>query len=172
MAPLIPTGRPTPDFTLPDLNGREHRLQDYRGRIVILNFWSAECPWSARADESLLARVEDWGDRVALLPIASNFNEPLALLRRVSRERGLPLVLHDAEGRVASLYGAQTTPHLFVMDPQGVLRYQGALDDVTFRKREPEVPFLIQAVEAVLAGREPDPLETQPYGCTLVLPPP
>ncbi len=159
---------PAPDFTLPDLNGTPHRLSDYRGRIVVLNFWSAECPWSARGDETLRAYLDEWGAGVVLLPIASNANEPREMLSRVARERGLPLVLHDASRKVAEAYQAQTTPHLFVIDPQGILRYQGALNDITFRRKTPTRHYLKDAVNALLRGESPQPAETPPYGCTIV----
>jgi hypothetical protein len=75
--------------------------------------------------------------------------------------------LHDSQGLVAE-HGAQTTPHLFLIDPGGFLRYQGAFDDVTFRQRTPTQAYLYQAVEALLAGRLPDPAETPAYGCAIV----
>ncbi|HZD57925.1 MAG TPA: redoxin domain-containing protein [Anaerolineales bacterium] len=157
-----------PDFTLPDLSGRSHTLSDLRGKIVIVNFWSAECPWAERADGLLASYLKDWADGVALMPIASNANESPQLLSQISAERDLPLVLHDRYHRVADLYGAQATPHLFVVDPEGMLCYQGALDDVTFRKREPSQHYLKAAVESVMAGRQPDPAQTPPYGCAIV----
>ncbi len=150
---LVP-GNPAPDFTLPDLEGGLHRLENYRGRIVVVNFWCAECPWSACTDESLRGMLGEWGNAVTLLTVASNANEPDDLLRRVAMERRLSLLLHDADHRVADLYGAQTTPHLFVIDAQGILRYQGA--------------FVHNAVEALLAGRLPEPSQTSPYGCAIV----
>jgi peroxiredoxin len=168
MDPLIAAGQPAPDFTLPALDGMEHSLAFQRGRLAIVNFWSAECPWSERADRALVACLAAWGDRVALLSIASNANEGRELLARAAAERRLPLVLVDAGQRVADLYGAQTTPHLFVVDAAGALRYQGAFDDVTFRRREPAQHYLRQAVEALLAGRQPDPAQTPPYGCSIV----
>lgn len=168
MDALISTGRIAPSFELPDLEGAPHRLEDFRGRVVILNFWSGECPHSSRADRELAVLLEGWGDAVVVLPIASNASEPPELLRRAAAGRGLSLVLHDSRQQVAGLYGAATTPHLFVVDARGVLRYQGAFDDMTFRKRTPTQPYLADAVEAVLAGRSPEPAETPPYGCTIV----
>ena len=103
-----------------------------------------------------------------LWSIASNANEPPDLLRRVAAERGLPLLLHDPDHHVADLYDAQTTPHLFVLDAEGNVRYQGAFDDVTFRQRRPNRFYLHQAVEALLTGEEPNPEQTNPYGCTIV----
>lgn len=168
MDPLIPTDQPAPLFSLPDLDGKLHRLEDERGRIVVLNFWSAECPWAERADRELLAYLGDWGERVALWTIASNANEPLELLRQAVAQRHLPLALHDADQQVADLYAAKTTPHFFAIDPSGALRYQGALDDITFRKRSASHFYLRQAVDALLAGKNPDPAQTAPYGCTIV----
>lgn len=172
MDPLIACGQPAPSFSLPDLLGRIHRLEEWRGQVVILNFWSAECPWSERADREILARLPGWEERVQLVPVASNANEPPSLLAQVAAQRGLPRVLCDPRQEVAGLYGAQTTPHLFVVDAAGRLRYQGAFDDVTFRQRRPSRSYLIAAVDALLAGQEPDPAQTAPYGCALVRFPP
>ena len=63
-----------PDFELPDLNGRprSNRLSDYRGRIVIVNFWSCECPHSERTDRAIMAMFVQWREDVVLLPIAAN----------------------------------------------------------------------------------------------------
>jgi peroxiredoxin len=163
---------PAPAFSLPDLDGRLHTLQAYRGQIVILNFWSAECPWSERTDQALNAALAEWNAHTptpcVLLPIAANANEPRPLLVETAHARGFSLLLHDHDGRVAAHYGAQTTPHLFVIDTTGLLRYQGAFDDVTFRQRIPSRHYLKDAVDALLRGDAPDPCSTPAYGCTLV----
>jgi peroxiredoxin len=168
MSSQLPCGQAAPDFSLLDLKDKLHRLSDYQGRITVLNFWSAECPWVARTDRELVARMSKWGDTVALLTIASNPNESIELIRAVSKERQLPVVLSDPEQFVANLYGAQTTPHIFVIDRNGDLRYQGAVDDVTFRKRIPSMNYLDSAIEALLTGRTPDPEAAPPYGCAIV----
>jgi hypothetical protein len=107
-------------------------------------------------------------EQVALLPIASNENEPEEQLREAARQRGLPLVLRDPGGRAAALYDARTTPHAFVLDPTGILRYQGAVDDVTFRHRTPSRWYVEEAVEALLEGRLPIVQDAPPYGCAIV----
>lgn len=168
--------QPAPLFTLPDLEGALHSLEEQSGRIAgritgriaLLNFWSAECSWCERTDPLLLERLREWGDEVALLTIASNANESRDLLASTAAARRLPLLLRDRLGQVADLYGAQTTPHLFLIDRDGILRYQGAFDDVTFRQRTPTQAYLNLAVEALLAGRLPDPAETPAYGCSIV----
>lgn len=160
--------QPAPEFELQDLHGRSHRLSDDRGKIVIVNFWSAECPHSERTDHYIVSLLERWNGEVALVSIAANRNESLQLVEMVAATRGIPRVLVDAEGQVADLYGAITTPHIFILDREGILRYRGAVDNITFRKREATHFFLQEAVEALLAGHLPEPAETPAYGCTIV----
>jgi peroxiredoxin len=160
--------QPAPDFELPDLQGIPHQLSDYRGKIIIINFWSAECPHSERTDRSLLACSVRWGADVEMLSIAANKNESLQMLEEAATTRGLPTVLIDAEHIVADLYQAQTTPHVFVLDREGIVRYRGAVDDVTFRQRKATRFFLEEAVEALLDGRLPELTEMPAYGCTIV----
>lgn len=172
MDPLIPTSAPAPDFTLPDLTGRRHASVDQRGKILVLNFWSAECPWAERLDPLLMSWLPSWDGQVVVWWIAPNAHETPELLLEVAARRGLPLVLRDSTARVADLYGAQTTPHLFVLDGDGRLRYQGAADDVTFRQRTPTRQYVYEAIQALLAGQPPDPAVTPAYGCAIVRPAP
>jgi hypothetical protein len=78
------------------------------------------------------------------------------------------MVLMDTNCFAADLYEAQTTPHVFVVDREGILRYRGSVDDVTFRQRTPSHFFLDEAVEALLEGRLPPLMESPAYGCTIV----
>lgn len=160
--------QPAPDLELPDLQGSLHRLSDHRGRIVIVNFWSAECPHSERADGLILDWLQQWGGRVELLSIASNRNESARSVEEASRNRNMSGVLMDADHAIADLYEAITTPHVFVIDGDGILRYRGAVDDVTFRQRTATRFFLKEAVEALLEGRSPALTETRAYGCAIV----
>jgi peroxiredoxin len=157
-----------PDFELRDLNGIVHRLHDYRGKIVIVNFWSCECPHSERTDHALMAMFVQWKESVVMLSIASNRSESTQSMEKASNARHLPIVLMDADHIVADLYDAQTTPHVFVIDHAGILRYRGAVDDVTFRQRKPTRFFLDEAVEALLEARLPALTETPAYGCAIV----
>ena len=161
---------PAPDFELPDLEGRLHRLSDYRGRIVIVNFWSCECPHSERTDKAIMAMLGQWRDasRVTMLSISSNRSENAEALKTAADARHLPTVLVDAQCFVADLFNAQTTPHVFVVDRAGVLRYRGAVDDVIFRQRTPTRFFLDEAVESLLEGNLPALTESPAYGCTIV----
>ena len=159
---------PAPDFELPDLNGKLQRLSAHRGRIVIVNFWSCECPHSERTDKAILSMFVQWQEDVTMLTIASNRNESAEALKEAAESRRLPNVLHDADCRVADLFNAQTTPHVFVIDREGILRYRGSVDDVTFRQRKPSRFFLDEAVESLLAGQFPTLTESPAYGCAIV----
>ncbi len=160
--------RTAPDFELPDLQGHPRRLSDYRGRIVILNFWSCECPHSERTDRGILALCVQWPDDLVLLPVAANQIETPAAMSEAARAHRLPLVLSDRGHVVADLYGAFTTPHAFVIDREGLLRYRGAVDDVGLGRRKPSRFYLDEAVEALLDGRLPALPETKPFGCAIV----
>lgn len=160
--------QPAPDFELPDLRGRLHRLSDYCGKIVIVNFWSAECPHSERTDHYMVTLLRRWDQQVILLSIAANRNESLELIEEVAKTRGIPQILIDAEHVVADRYEAVTTPHVFLVDRDGILSYRGAVDDATFRRREATHFFLQAAVEALLNGRSPEIIETPSYGCTII----
>jgi peroxiredoxin len=168
MDSIAVVNNPAPNFSLPDLNGHLYHLSDFLGQIVVVNFWSAECPWAERVDRDMLALLEGWGQRVVFLNIASNANEPPDLLRQAAEERGLPLVLRDTDQAVARLYAAATTPHCFIVDQAGILRYRGAFDDVTFRQRQPKRGYVKEAIEALLANKAPELAETLPYGCAIV----
>jgi hypothetical protein len=157
-----------PDFALPDIDGNPHRLSDYHGKIVIVNFWSAECPWSERADKSLMTLSNRFPEQVMMLPIASNMNESDEMIIEAIRQRGIRFVLRDTGCGLANLWQAQTTPHAFVVDRSGVLRYCGAVDDVTFRKRTPAQFYVEEAVDALMNGSLPEVQETPPYGCAIV----
>jgi peroxiredoxin len=159
---------PAPDFELLDMQGICHTLSDDHGKIVIINLWSAECPHSERTDHHLMDLLERWNGEVVLLSLAANRNESAQMLAEAAASRRIPVVLLDSEHRVADLYEAIATPHVFVIDREGILRYRGAVDDITFRRREATRFFLREAVEALLIGRLPELSETPSYGCTIV----
>lgn len=168
MDPVRKIGDSAPRFELCDLHGNLHRLEELSGQIAVLNFWSAECDWCKRVDGEVLAQLEQWKNQVQVWWIASNANEPFKMIAQVAGERHLPTVLIDGDQVAADLYGAQTTPHFFVLDSEGNLQYQGAWDDITFRQRAATRLYVAEAVEALIHGKAPDPAQTPPYGCTLM----
>jgi peroxiredoxin len=168
MDAMIKIGEQAPQFELPDLRGHLLRLEDLQGKIVVVNFWSAECEWCQRVDRELIPYLDAWKDRVKVLWIASNDSEPHNLIEKVASERKLPTVLVDDQQKVADLYGAQTTPHFFVVDSGCKLSYQGAWNDVTFRRRIATQVYVPKVIEALKQNLTPEVTQTPPYGCVLV----
>ena len=160
--------RLAPDFELRGLDGRLCRLSDYRGRIVIVTFWSVDCPHVVRADASLRTAMNRWGDDVVLLMVASNANESPSAMENAARERGPLTVLIDAKQEAADAYAAQVTPEAFVIDRAGVVRYRGAVDDVSVRQKIATRSFVEEAVDALLRGEAPAVTEVAAFGCSIV----
>ena len=161
-------GQPAPEFNLPDLTGQLHRLSDTSGLIVLVNFWSAECPHSQRTDAALVSALKSRAPAASFISIASNRNEPIDLLRREAARRHLPLVLLDQDHAVADLYEAIATPHVFILDERGILRYQGAVDDAIFGQTLARRNYVQEALEALQSGRSPSLTETPAFGCAIV----
>ena len=157
-----------PAFALPDLGGRIHKLEEYRGQLVLLDFWSAECPWSVRADRELAKWPADLLAASVLLRLAMNADESIDAIRTESERRFQGTVLLDPDRKVTDAYGAGFTPEFFLLDRKGTVRYHGALDDATFRHPAATRPYLEDALRALLSGRAPDPGETPGYGCAIV----
>jgi peroxiredoxin len=155
---------------LTGIDGQPYRLSDYAGSIVVLDCWSAQCPWSQHYDAWLAEQAPRWAAQgIHPLAVAANVDEDSAQIAAVAAERDLPFpILLDPGCRVADAYGAETTPHIFVVDRAGRLAYRGAIDDRSFRQRTATRNYLSDALVALLAGRQPEPAETPPYGCALV----
>lgn len=168
MDPVIKSGSQAPQFQLPDLKGNIHSLNDMRGWTVVINFWSAECPWSLRVDQELSPFLDAWEGKVGVWWVASNANESIRLIEAVAMERNLPRVLIDQTQQVADLYGAQVTPHFFIVDIKGNLAYQGAWDDITFRQRIATRVYVPEVVQALNNNQASPISQTLPYGCVLV----
>jgi peroxiredoxin len=166
--PIIATGEKAPLFQLTDIRGDIYSLTKMFGRVIILNFWSAECMWCERVDQWLMGFLETWKEQVIVLWIASNVNESRALVERIATERNLPTVLLDEHQQVADLYGAEVTPHFFIVDARGNLAYRGSWDDISFRQRVATQAYVPDVVEALMQDLTPRIRQTPPYGCILV----
>ena len=103
-----------------------------------------------------------------MLSIAANRSESIHSVAEAVQARRLPRVLIDAKHVIADLYEAVSTPHVFLVDRDGILRYRGAVDDVKFRQPKTTRFFLEEAVEALLEGHLPALAETPAYGCAIV----
>lgn len=164
-------GFAAPDFELPDQDGAAHRLSDLRGKVVVLEWTNPECPFVQRHyDARTMHRAREAlpADRAVWLAVDStHFHGPDdARTWRTERAISWP-ILQDPSGRVGHLYGARTTPHLFVVDAQGVLRYAGAVDDDPHGEKDRPTVHPLLVAHALLAGEPPPDARTDPYGCSV-----
>src|SRR5262245_44662584 len=118
---LIGIGKPAPDFSLPDVNGKVHSLRDYRGKTTVLVFTSTQCAITNAYTDRLKSVVSDYAPKgVSLIAVNSNAGEGIDQIRHYTEKNGLKWnVLKDEGSRVASLYGAERTPEAFIIDGEG-----------------------------------------------------
>jgi peroxiredoxin len=165
-----------PDFELPDLNGTTHRLSDYRGKTVVLEWFNPGCPFVVHAYEKgpLNGLAEQHGEELVWLNINSGSpgkqgtgldkNQKAKTQWKIAH----PLLL-DESGAVGKAFSAKTTPQMVVIDAEGKLRYNGALDNAPRGKQQGDTyeGHLVNAIQAIAAGRDVDPSSTKPYGCSV-----
>jgi peroxiredoxin len=166
----VALGKPVQDFELTDVDGALHRLSQYRSSLIVITFWSAECPVSSEYDpyfNQLLDR--ETIEPVVVLGIDSNvhYDQEEIIKAAIARDVRFP-ILRDADCSIADRFGALTTPHVFMVDKTGRLVYEGAVDDRTFRQPEATINYVDQVLAALTSGKEPPITQTQPYGCTIV----
>jgi peroxiredoxin len=165
-------GDPAPTFTLPDTGGVMREPGDAPATVVV--FTCNHCPYALAWHERIVAVARDYTDRgVRVLAINPNDAERYprdsleAMRARVEQGDfdGIPY-LRDESQEVARSYDAQTTPDVFVLDANGILRYRGA-PDADYDEPAQNAALLRSALDAVLDGREPVPAETPPVGCSI-----
>ena len=162
-----------------DLDGKEYKLKDLRGKVVFIHFWSMVCPYEPGAQPKFRALLDRYKDKdVVQLAIASNQGELGPEPAKDSSEPAYknirahvkdtkvayPIVI-DRGNKLSDLFGGRTTPHCFVIDKKGVLVYAGALDDDPRADKGDAAQFYVRdAIDAVLAGKDIKTKETKPYG--------
>jgi peroxiredoxin len=176
----VRVGEPAPDFTAMDSRGQSHTLSAYRGRFVVLEWHNRECPYThkhyasgnmERLQQKWTARGVEWFTVISSAPGKQGYmtaDEENAYLRQV--QAAPTAVLLDPEGTLGRLYAAKTTPHMFIIDPNGTLIYDGAIDD-----RPTTDPsdiarahnYVDDALTAAMAGRPVQVSVTRPYGCSV-----
>ena len=167
---VVKVGKPVPDFRLTDTRGAEHQLSSYRGKLVMLHFWSATCPFVIRYDDRLKEIASDYQGRdVVVLGVDSNSNETVKQIKKVAGKRKINYpILIDPGNQVADQFGAITTPHVFLIDQEGKLIYEGAVDDQGWSEDNPvRKHYVREVIEANLSGKPVPYTETQSVGCTV-----
>jgi peroxiredoxin len=173
-------GKPAPNFSLPDTNGKTRSLADFKGKYVVLEWYQPDCPFVGKHYKSRNMQglqKEYTGKGVVWLSIDSSApgeegNYPAEKLNEIAAQDGSArtALLLDPAGEVGRLYGAKTTPDMYIIDPEGILVYKGAIDN----KRSTDLAdvktatnYVKGALDAVMAGKTVPTTATQPYGCSV-----
>jgi peroxiredoxin len=173
-------GESAPAFSLPDQDGRTRSLSDFRGKFVVLEWFNNDCPFVRKhygSGNMQGLQAAYTGRGVVWLTIASSApgrqghvsaEEARAIIaHRDARQTALLL---DPDGAVGRRYGAKTTPHMFVINPEGVVIYKGAIDDRPSADPadiDGAVNYVQQALEDAMAGGPVTVADTTPYGCSV-----
>ena len=173
-------GKPAPNFSLPDTIGKTHTLADLKGKYVVLEWYQPDCPFVRkhyRSGNMQALQKEYTAKGVVWLSIDSSApgeegNYPAGKLNEIAAQDSASrtALLVDPTGDVGRLYGAKTTPDMYVIDPKGILVYKGAIDN----KRSTDLAdvktatnYVKNALDATMAGKAVPTTATQPYGCSV-----
>jgi peroxiredoxin len=169
----VAIGQPAPPFELTGVDGRKVALADFKGKIVVLEWMNPNCPFSRHhAESKTMQTTAAKHPEVVWLAINStktghsDYLAPETYAKFLAANGITYPVLYDPDGRVGRAYGAKTTPHLYVIDGKGTLAYAGAIDDDP-RIAAPTVNYADAALNALAAGKTPEPATTKPYGCSV-----
>ncbi|MCA9520490.1 MAG: thioredoxin family protein [Myxococcales bacterium] len=176
-APKI--GAPAPTFELTDTHGKKHNLEHYKGKYVILEWLNHGCPFVAKHYKGNMQKLQRyakskgivWFSIVSSAPGKQGHFPPAKANEITKQKKAEPLaVLLDPAGTVGKLYGAKTTPHMFLINPKGTLLYMGAIDSI----RSTDVDdiakaknYVMAALNEAMAGKPVSTPVTRPYGCSV-----
>ncbi len=173
-------GYPAPDFTLPNLDGEEVTLSDFRGQYVVLEWINYDCPFVVkhystgnmqRLQNKYMEQGVAWLGICSSAPGKQGYFEPEKWKELAAERESTPTaILLDPEGNVGRAYRARTTPEMFVINPEGVLLYMGAIDDNPSRRHEDVETaknYVEAALDAAMAGEEIETTVSRPYGCSV-----
>jgi peroxiredoxin/uncharacterized protein YxeA len=167
------SGKRAPEFELNSFDGKTVSLSDYRGKIVVLEWMNFECPFSRYHYETTSTMVElankYKGKNVVWLAVNSTSHTTPEPNKDFAKRHGLPyLILDDRSGKVGRAYGAETTPHMYIINPRGRIVYEGAIDDSPLgQKKEGIINYVDNALMELTTGKAVSTPKTKPYGCTV-----
>lgn len=176
----VSAGSKAPDFTGTDSDGLTRSLSEYKGKYVVLEWLNYECPFVRKHYNSgnmqSLQRHYASKDVIWLSIISSaQGNQGFMTPKQASKFKNVELsqstaLLLDVSGTIGRLYGAKTTPHMFIIDPQGTLVYQGAIDTIATTDPgdiDKAQNYVRSVLDALIAGEEVVPFSTKSYGCSV-----
>ena len=179
-------GEPAPAFSLQDQRGESHILKEYEGKIVVLEWFNDKCPvcknvWDSGLISELVTDLKNLSQNpdaptlpsVVYLAMNSSANRPAEEVLKSGAEFieeaevEIPMLM-DYDGKVGKAYGARTTPHMFIIDTEGTLVYQGALsDDPRGKEGKNADTHVARAIHQLIKGEEISPNYVQPWGCSV-----
>jgi peroxiredoxin len=177
-APTV--GKLAPQFTATDANGKSHKLSDFKGKTVVLEWTNDGCPYvqkhynsgnMQKLQKEVTAAGGVWLSIISSAPGKQGYvNGADANKLTATRNASPTAVLLDPAGAIGRSYEAQTTPHMFVIDPAGTLRYMGAIDDQPTTDASTTATarnYVRDAFKAVSTGAKVGETATDPYGCSV-----
>ncbi|MCP5419517.1 MAG: thioredoxin family protein [Gammaproteobacteria bacterium] len=176
----VAVGEAAPDFTAMDSNGISHKLSDLRGSTVVLEWTNHECPYTVKHYKSgnMQALQKDaTGKGIVWLTVVSSAPGKQGYVTgeqanelTASRGASPTAVLLDPDGKIGRLYGARTTPHMYIIDPAGKLVYMGGIDDKPTADPTDIASannYVREALSDMAAGKAIEHPTTRPYGCSV-----
>ena len=173
-------GDSAPAFTATDSNGKAHKLSDFKGKYVVLEWTNSGCPFTVKhyASGNMQKLQKQWTSKgvvwlsvISSAPGKQGYKTPAEENSYLKDSNASPTaVLMDPKGDLGHLYGAKTTPHMFVIDPNGKVIYAGAIDDKPTTDQEDIAGaknYLNAALSESLEGKPVAMASTQPYGCSV-----
>jgi peroxiredoxin len=176
----VQPGSPAPDFTAQDTHGQTHSLSQYKGKYVVLEWHNRECPYTRKhySSGNMQRLQREWTAKgVVWFTVISSAagqqgymtaDQENAFLEQANASP--TAVLLDPSGQLGHLYDAKTTPHMFVISPEGVLLYDGAIDDKPTAETEDIASahnYVSAALEEAMAGKPVTTPASRPYGCSV-----
>lgn len=172
-------GQAAPGFSAVDARGLPHKLSDFKGKLVVLEWTNPGCPFVRKhysgnmqaLQKEFTAKGVVWLSVNSTETASSDYLPPPDITRWVADQKASPTAtLMDASGKLGQLYGAKTTPHVYIISPQGVLVYAGAIDSVPSARVEDiktATNYLRQGLGEALAGKPLSIASTRAYGCSV-----
>jgi peroxiredoxin len=175
----VEIGKPAPDFTATTIDGQTIHLSDYRGKIVVLESYNLDCPFChnqyrtgamQELQRDMAAKGVVWLLVNSVNPDNSSHRTPAeAKKEEAAQKMTITAWIDDSSGKLGHEYDMRTTPHMFVIDKDGVLVYDGAIDDKPTPDHNPREArnYVREAVGKLLAGEKVAVTESKPYGCSV-----
>ena len=175
----VEIGKPAPDFSATDINGKTVKLSDYKGKIVVLESYNSDCPFcnnqyktGATQDlqKDLAGKGVVWLIVNSVNPNNASHRTPDQARQEIADKKiAATAWIDDSSGNVGHLYDMKTTPDMYVIDKNGVLVYQGAIDDKPDPQHDPRTAhnYVRETVNSLLAGKSVEVSQTKPYGCSV-----